>query len=171
MVLTGRHPGRSPGRPASAVAADGDTITTPSDVEAIVPLYEFKCRECGHTFEEQLGFDDEPPAACPSCGSAEIRKVFSPVGISFKGSGFYKTDSRKGSSGSGGSSSASSSGSGDSSGGGSGSSGTSSGSGDTSSGGSGGSSGSSGSGSSDSGSSGSSGGSPGSTSGSTTPST
>ena len=149
----------------------GGRVSARTRTEETVPLYEFKCRDCGNTFEEQLGFDDEPPATCPSCGSAEIRKVFSPVGISFKGSGFYKTDSRKGSSGSGGSSSGSSSGSGDSSGGGSGSSGTSSGSGDTSSAGSGGSSGSSGSGSSDSGSSGSSGGSSGSTSGSATPST
>jgi predicted nucleic acid-binding Zn ribbon protein len=46
----------------------------------------------------QLGFTDDPPSTCPDCGSDEVRKVFSPVGISFKGSGFYKTDSRSGSS-------------------------------------------------------------------------
>ncbi|MBM3662939.1 MAG: zinc ribbon domain-containing protein [Actinobacteria bacterium] len=63
-----------------------------------MPLYEFKCRDCGHVFDAQLGFDEDPPAECPACGSAEIRKVFSPVGISFRGSGFYKNDSRSSSS-------------------------------------------------------------------------
>ena len=67
--------------------------------EDTVPLYEFRCRDCGHTFEEQLGFDDDPPETCPSCGSDQVRKVFSPVGISFTGAGFYKTDSRSGSGG------------------------------------------------------------------------
>ena len=70
-----------------------------------MPVYEYRCRNCGHQFEIQQSFSDDPLTECPEC-DGELRKVFSPVGISFKGSGFYKTDSRSGSSkGSGGSSS------------------------------------------------------------------
>ena len=80
-----------------------------------MPLYDYRCRDCGHEFEIQQSISDDALTECPEC-AGDLRKVFSPVGISFKGSGFYKNDSR-GSSGSsgGGSSSAttSSAGSGD----------------------------------------------------------
>jgi putative FmdB family regulatory protein len=81
-----------------------------------MPVYEYRCRTCGHQFEIQQSISDDALTECTEC-RGELRKVFSPVGITFKGSGFYKTDSRSGSSASsGGSSSAgSSSGSSDSS--------------------------------------------------------
>lgn len=69
-----------------------------------MPTYEYRCKDCGHELEAQQSFQDDPLTECPSCGG-ELRKKFSAVGISFKGSGFYKNDSR----GSGGSSSSGSS--------------------------------------------------------------
>lgn len=57
-----------------------------------MPVYEYRCRACGHEFEIQQAMSDDPLTVCPECGG-ELRKVFSPVGIAFKGSGFYKTDS------------------------------------------------------------------------------
>lgn len=74
-----------------------------------MPLYEYRCRSCDHQFEVQQSFSDDPLTVCPECEGA-LRKVFNPVGIAFKGSGFYKNDSR-------GSSSSSSSSEGASSGG------------------------------------------------------
>lgn len=62
-----------------------------------MPLYQYRCRTCGHDFDIQQSFDDDPLSVCPEC-QGELRKVFAPVGIAFKGSGFYKTDSRSGSS-------------------------------------------------------------------------
>jgi putative FmdB family regulatory protein len=58
-----------------------------------MPTYEYACRECGDHLEVVQSFKDEPLTECPSCKGA-LRKVFSPIGIAFKGSGFYKTDSR-----------------------------------------------------------------------------
>lgn len=58
-----------------------------------MPTYEYRCRDCGHELEVQQSFHDDPLKECPSCGG-DLRKRFSPVGITFKGSGFYKTDSR-----------------------------------------------------------------------------
>ncbi|MCB0974379.1 MAG: FmdB family transcriptional regulator [Actinobacteria bacterium] len=58
-----------------------------------MPVYEFKCTACDHRFDIKMGIHDDPPTSCPECGEA-VKKVFSPVGISFKGSGFYKNDSR-----------------------------------------------------------------------------
>ncbi len=57
-----------------------------------MPLYEYRCRDCGHEFEIQQSMSDDALTVCPSCGG-DLRKVFSPVGIAFKGSGFYKNDS------------------------------------------------------------------------------
>lgn len=88
-----------------------------------MPVYEYRCRACGHQFDIQQAFTDDALTVCPEC-EGELRKVFAPVGIAFKGSGFYKTDSRSGSSKS---STGAASGSGDS-GGSSGSESTSSGS-------------------------------------------
>jgi putative FmdB family regulatory protein len=62
-----------------------------------MPTYEYACRDCGHHLEVVQSFTDDPLTECPSC-HGDLRKVFSPIGISFKGSGFYKTDSRSGSS-------------------------------------------------------------------------
>ena len=73
-----------------------------------MPVYEYRCRTCDHQFEIQQSFSDDALTVCPEC-EGELRKVFAPVGITFKGSGFYKTDSRSGSGGS--SSSSTSSGS------------------------------------------------------------
>ncbi|MCU0268403.1 MAG: FmdB family transcriptional regulator [Acidimicrobiales bacterium] len=73
-----------------------------------MPTYEYRCRDCGHEFEAQQAFSDDPLTECPAC-TGSIRKVFGAVGISFKGSGFYKTDSRSSGSKSSSSSSAASS--------------------------------------------------------------
>jgi putative FmdB family regulatory protein len=59
-----------------------------------VPTYQYTCTECGEPLETLQKFSDEPLTVCPACGG-RLRKVFSPVGIVFKGSGFYRTDSRK----------------------------------------------------------------------------
>ncbi len=65
--------------------------------EGSVPTYQYTCIECGEPVEAVQKFTDEPLTVCSVCGG-KLRKVFSPVGIVFKGSGFYRTDSRKGSS-------------------------------------------------------------------------
>jgi putative FmdB family regulatory protein len=57
-----------------------------------MPTYDYKCSECGVTFEETHGVDHRVES-CPECGG-KVRRIFHPVGIIFKGSGFYKTDSR-----------------------------------------------------------------------------
>ena len=59
-----------------------------------MPTYEYRCKACGHQLEIVQAFSDAALTTCPSCGAEELRKVFGSVGISFKGSGFYKTDSR-----------------------------------------------------------------------------
>ena len=76
-----------------------------------MPTYQYVCTECGGEIEAVQKFTDDPLTVHDACGG-RLRKVFSPVGIVFKGSGFYRTDSRKGSSAS---TPASSSSSGDSS--------------------------------------------------------
>jgi putative FmdB family regulatory protein len=58
-----------------------------------MPTYEYACKKCGEHLEVVQSFKDDPLTECPTCGG-ELRKVFSPIGIAFKGSGFYKTDSR-----------------------------------------------------------------------------
>jgi putative FmdB family regulatory protein len=58
-----------------------------------VPTYQYTCTECGEPLEEVQKFSDDPLTVCPVCGG-KLRKVFSAVGIVFKGSGFYRTDSR-----------------------------------------------------------------------------
>jgi len=56
-----------------------------------MPIYEYRCPK-GHEFEVFHGMDDPPPAACEVCGASPVVRVFSPVPIFFKGSGFYTTD-------------------------------------------------------------------------------
>jgi putative FmdB family regulatory protein len=60
-----------------------------------MPTYEYACKECGEHVEVVQSFKDEPLTECPACGGP-LRKVFAPVGIVLKGSGFYKTDNRQG---------------------------------------------------------------------------
>jgi putative FmdB family regulatory protein len=59
-----------------------------------MPVYEYACTSCGERTEAKQGFDDPPLEECPVCGG-RLRKLYSPVGIVFKGSGFYATDARK----------------------------------------------------------------------------
>lgn len=59
-----------------------------------MPTYEYQCRTCGYQFEQMQRFSDPPLTECPKCGS-EVRRVFFPAGVIFKGSGWYITDSRK----------------------------------------------------------------------------
>lgn len=59
-----------------------------------MPTYQYTCTECGEQVEVVQKFTDDPLTVCTACGG-RLRKVFSPVGIVFKGSGFYRTDSRK----------------------------------------------------------------------------
>ena len=61
-----------------------------------MPTYQYTCTECGEPVEVVQRFTDAPLTVCAACGG-RLRKVFSPVGIVFKGSGFYRTDSRNGS--------------------------------------------------------------------------
>src|SRR5699024_5235574 len=62
--------------------------------ERPVPTYQYVCNQCGDHLEVHQGFHDDPLKVCPAC-QGELRKVFSAVGVVFKGSGFYKTDSRQ----------------------------------------------------------------------------
>lgn len=58
-----------------------------------MPTYEYLCKGCGERLEVQQSFTDDALTSCPSC-SGELRKVFGNIAVTFKGSGFYKTDSR-----------------------------------------------------------------------------
>ena len=68
-----------------------------------MPIYEYACTACGERTEARRSFTDPPLEECPHCGG-KLRKLYSPVGIVFKGSGFYATDSKSKSSASSGSS-------------------------------------------------------------------
>ena len=59
-----------------------------------VPTYQYACNACAHEFEVFQSFSDASLTACPEC-KGELRKIYSAVGVVFKGSGFYKTDSAK----------------------------------------------------------------------------
>jgi putative FmdB family regulatory protein len=58
-----------------------------------VPTYSYRCTECDNAFDIHQSFSDDTLTVCPVCGG-KLRKVFSPVGVTFNGSGFYRTDSR-----------------------------------------------------------------------------
>ena len=64
-----------------------------------MPTYQYACTACGHQLEAVQSFTDAPLTECPTC-EGRLRKVFSSVGVVFKGSGFYRTDSRESASGS-----------------------------------------------------------------------
>jgi putative FmdB family regulatory protein len=61
-----------------------------------MPTYEYRCKNCGKHLEVVQSFKDDPLTVCPACGGGPLRKVFGSIGIAFKGSGFYRTDSRSG---------------------------------------------------------------------------
>src|SRR5262245_46259573 len=83
--------GRKPLRCRTIVTRSIGVPTT----EAEVPTYQYACTACGHQLEAVQSFADEPLTECPAC-EGRLRKLFSAVGIVFKGSGFYRTDSRPG---------------------------------------------------------------------------
>jgi putative FmdB family regulatory protein len=58
-----------------------------------VPTYQYACTECGHQFEQFQSFSDDALTECPQC-QGRLRKLFNAVGVVFKGSGFYRNDSR-----------------------------------------------------------------------------
>jgi putative FmdB family regulatory protein len=58
-----------------------------------MPTYDYACTQCDHAFEVVQAFTDDALTVCPQCGG-RLRKVFGSVGVVFKGSGFYRTDSR-----------------------------------------------------------------------------
>ncbi|HET7386309.1 MAG TPA: FmdB family zinc ribbon protein [Nocardioidaceae bacterium] len=59
-----------------------------------MPTYQYACTECAHAFEQHQSFTDDALTVCPQC-QGRLRKVFNAVGVVFKGSGFYRTDSRE----------------------------------------------------------------------------
>ena len=65
-----------------------------------MPIYEYECTNCGLRFERHQRISDDPVTVCPEC-AGQVRRVFQPVGVIFKGSGFYVTDNRRISGGSG----------------------------------------------------------------------
>ncbi|WP_432558517.1 FmdB family zinc ribbon protein [Granulicoccus sp. GXG6511] len=62
-----------------------------------MPTYQYRCKDCGADLEVVQKFTDDALTDCPSCEGGELRKIFNAVGVVFKGSGFYRTDSRAGS--------------------------------------------------------------------------
>lgn len=62
-----------------------------------MPTYSYRCASCSHAFDQYQAFTDDTLTVCPTCGKAELRKVFNSIGVTFNGSGFYRTDSRSGS--------------------------------------------------------------------------
>jgi len=59
-----------------------------------MPIYTYQCDNCGVRFERQQSFSDQPLTRCPECQKKTLRKIYTPVGILFKGAGFYATDHR-----------------------------------------------------------------------------
>jgi len=59
-----------------------------------MPIYTYRCENCGVQFDYTQKFTDDPLKVCPECNEEALRKVYTPVGVVFKGSGFYATDHR-----------------------------------------------------------------------------
>jgi putative FmdB family regulatory protein len=59
-----------------------------------MPIYTYRCSSCGVQFDRQQHFEDAPLLKCPECGKRSLKKIYSPAGIIFKGSGWYSTDHR-----------------------------------------------------------------------------
>ena len=64
-----------------------------------MPIYAYQCQACGHAFDVMQKMSEPAPAACPTCGHAEVRKQLSAAGFQLKGKGWYQTDFKGGSSG------------------------------------------------------------------------
>ncbi len=76
---------QSVGRISRRNSLDGEVVE--------MPIYVYRCEKCGLQFEKFQRFSDEPVKVCPECGGT-VHRVYQPVGIIFKGSGFYVTDNR-----------------------------------------------------------------------------
>lgn len=63
-----------------------------------MPVYTYHCDNCSHEFDKHQSFNEEALLVCPSCRKHRLRKVYSPAGVVFKGSGFYVTDKKRSSS-------------------------------------------------------------------------
>jgi putative FmdB family regulatory protein len=98
VARTGLDETGSDGAPLALEACECQLATR--HPEENVPTYQYACTACGHELEAVQSFADEPLTDCPAC-EGRLRKLFSSVGIVFKGSGFYRTDSRSGQSGDG----------------------------------------------------------------------
>lgn len=85
--------------PVSLTRFTGTGALPPNEKMPPMPIYEYACTACGERTEKKQSFDDAPLEECPSCGG-KLRKLYSPVGIVFKGSGFYSTDAKPAGSGS-----------------------------------------------------------------------
>lgn len=59
-----------------------------------MPTYQYRCKDCGSDLEVQQKFTDAALTECPTCDGGQLRKIYNAVGVHFKGSGFYRTDSR-----------------------------------------------------------------------------
>src|SRR6478672_11787947 len=60
-----------------------------------MPIYEYECKNCGKRFDKMQSITADPLTECALCGGGPIRRVLQPVGVIFKGSGWYITDSKK----------------------------------------------------------------------------
>jgi putative FmdB family regulatory protein len=78
------------------IASVGIARAITNEEKTLMPTYQYRCTTCGEDLEAVQKFTDAPLTVCPSCGG-HLRKVFNAVGVVFKGSGFYRTDSRNGS--------------------------------------------------------------------------
>ena len=61
-----------------------------------MPIYEYRCRSCGHELEKMQRMSDTPLTDCPACGEAELRRLVSAAGFRLKGGGWYETDFKRG---------------------------------------------------------------------------
>lgn len=59
-----------------------------------MPTYSYRCASCDFAFDQYQAFTDDSLTVCPNCGQPQLRKVFNSIGVTFNGSGFYRTDSR-----------------------------------------------------------------------------
>src|SRR5438105_14462445 len=81
-------------RRGDAQALAGMTsAATGCDDRRAMPIYDYHCDHCGHSFSQVQSYSDEPVAKCPNCGK-KPRRLIAPAAVVFKGSGWYKTDSR-----------------------------------------------------------------------------
>jgi putative FmdB family regulatory protein len=88
-----QSPAASASRTAPAAPSAARTRQLRPEDPAL-PTYQYRCTECGHSFEQFQSFTDDALTVCPECGG-RLRKMFNAVGVVFKGSGFYRTDSRE----------------------------------------------------------------------------